>query len=72
MSPHLWKDHDSQTELGVEYATIDIILESYFDKNMDIDSIITDLELSHQTVNKIIDLYKNSQHKRELQPSCNI
>ena len=53
-------------------ATIDIILESYFDKNMDIDSIITDLGLSHQTVNKIIDLYKNSQHKRELQPSCNI
>ena len=70
--PHLWKDHNSQTELGIEYATIDIILESYFDKNMNVDSIITDFGLSHQTVNKIIDLYKNSQHKRELQPSCNI
>ena len=70
--PHLWKDHNSQTELGIEYTTIDTILESYFDKNMDIDSIITDLGIASKTVNKVIDLYKNSQHKRELQPSCDI
>ncbi len=70
--PHLWKNHNSQTELGMEYRIIDTILESYFDKNMNINSIITDLGISSQTVNKIIDLYKNSQHKRELQPSCNI
>ena len=24
--PHLWKDHDSKTELGIEYTTIDTIL----------------------------------------------
>ena len=70
--PHLWKDHNSQTELGIEYATIDIILESYFDKNMDIDSIITDHGIDRHVVNKVINLYKNSQHKRELQPSCDI
>ena len=70
--PHLWKDHDSKTELGIEYATIDTILENYLGKNMNVDSIITDLGISRQTVDKIINLYKNSQHKRELQPSCDI
>ena len=39
---------------------------------MDINSIITNHGIDRDVVNKVIDLYKNSQHKRELQPSCDI
>lgn len=70
--PHLWKDHDSQTELGITYDVIDMILQSHFDKNMTTEAIVSECGIEQESVNKILSLYKKSQHKRELQPSCDI
>ena len=70
--PHLWKDHDSQTELGIKYDVIDMILENHFDKNMTPEDIVLKCGVAQKSVDKILSLYKQSQHKRELQPSCDI
>ena len=63
-SPHLWKDHEAENELGASYEEVDSILYCLFDKKLSAQETqeVTGIEMS--TIEKIQELNKNSEHKR--------
>ena len=63
-SPHLWKDHEAENELGISYEEIDSILYCLFEKKLSVQETqkLTEIEIS--TIEKIQELNKNSEHKR--------
>lgn len=64
-SPHLWKEHEAEKELGASYEEIDSILYCVIDKKLSIDKTSELLEIDKQMVEKIHQLYIKSAHKRE-------
>ena len=66
-SPHLWKDHEAESELGTSYEEIDSILYCLLEKKLSIDEIEKRTQIDKKTIEKIHQLYTNSEHKR-LQP----
>ncbi|MCE2615139.1 MAG: NAD+ synthase [Nitrosopumilus sp. (ex Thoosa mismalolli)] len=65
-SPHLWKDHDAESELGATYEEIDSILFCLVDKKLTVKETAKTTEIDETTVSKIYQLYQNSEHKRLL------
>ncbi|MCE2506318.1 MAG: NAD+ synthase [Nitrosopumilaceae archaeon] len=63
-SPHLWKDHEAENELGISYEEVDSILYCLFEKKLSVEETqkLTEIEIS--TIEKIQELNKNSEHKR--------
>ena len=63
-SPHLWKDHEAENELGVSYEEVDSILYCLFEKKLSVEETqkLTGIEMT--TIEKIQELNKNSEHKR--------
>ena len=63
-SPHLWKNHLAEEEIGVEYKDVDPILYCLVDKKISVaeTAVICDVEKS--SVERILDLYMSSEHKR--------
>ena len=65
-SPNLWKGHDAEKEIGVSYEEIDSILYCLFDKKLSLDDTVQKTELSRKSVEKIYQMYQNTEHKRIL------
>ena len=65
-SPHLWKEHLAEVEIGLSYEVIDSILYCLVDKKMTIDETIQATEIQRDAVEKINHMFQNSQHKRIL------
>ena len=63
-SPHLWKEHEAEEELGLSYEEIDSILYCLYEKKMRIEETSKTTEIDIQAIEKIQNLHKNSQHKR--------
>jgi NAD+ synthase len=64
-SPHLWKEHEAEKELGASYEEIDSILYCIFDKKLSIEKTSELLKIEKQIVEKIHHLHISSVHKRE-------
>jgi NAD+ synthase len=63
-SPHLWKDHQAEDELGTSYEEVDSILHCLFEKKLSIDETEKITQIDKETIKKIHQLYINSEHKR--------
>ncbi len=63
-SPHLWKDHEAEEELGLSYEEIDSILYCLYDKKLSILETEKNTQISKDTIEKIQQLHINSEHKR--------
>ncbi len=63
-SPHLWKDHEAEGELGMSYEEIDSILYCLFEKKLSVDKTAEISQIEKKVVEKIVELNKNSEHKR--------
>ncbi|AJM92410.1 MULTISPECIES: NAD+ synthase [Nitrosopumilus] len=63
-SPHLWKDHEAENELGVSYEEVDSILYCLFEKKLSVDETQKLTQIDNSTILKIQELNKNSEHKR--------
>ena len=66
-SPHLWKEHEAEKELGLSYEDIDSILYCIFDKKLSVEKTAETLQIEEQIVEKVYQLHLNSIHKRETQ-----
>ncbi|MSV26350.1 MAG: NAD(+) synthetase [Nitrosarchaeum sp.] len=66
-SPHLWKSHEAEKELGITYEEIDSILYCIFEKKLAIEKIPEITQIDKEIVNKVNQLYLDSMHKRESQ-----
>ena len=65
-SPHLWKDHEAEKELGIQYEEVDSILYCLFEKKLSVQEIVDITKIDKITVEKIYELNINSEHKRLL------
>ena len=65
-SPNLWKGHDAEEEIGNSYEEIDSALYCLIDKKLSVDETIQNTEISRKSVEKIYQMYQNTQHKRIL------
>jgi len=65
-SPHLWKEHEAEEELGVSYEEIDSILYCLFEKKLSIEETVKITQIEKSIVDKIQELNINSEHKRLL------
>ena len=63
-SPHLWKDHEAEKELGISYEEIDSILYCLFEKKLSLEDTIKKTGIDESIVKKIQELNMNSEHKR--------
>jgi NAD+ synthase len=63
-SAHLWKEHEAEKEIGVSYEEIDSILYCIFDKKLSIEETANKTQIEKSTVEKVYNLYLNSEHKR--------
>ena len=63
-SPHLWKDHEAESELGISYEEIDSVLYCLYEKGLSEEETAKTVEIDKSTVDKIQELIKNSEHKR--------
>ena len=63
-SPHLWPNHDAESEIGTSYESIDAILYCMMDKKLTRDEISEQMKIKPEVVEKIYQLYKKSEHKR--------
>ena len=65
-SPHLWKDHEAEKELGIQYEEVDPVLYCLFEKKLTIQETVEITDIDKMTVEKIYELNINSEHKRLL------
>jgi len=65
-SPHLWKDHEAEEELGIQYEEVDSILYCLFEKKLSVEKTIEITKIEKEIVEKIYELNINSEHKRLL------
>ena len=63
-SPNLWPNHTAESEIGASYEEIDAILYCINDKHMTTDETSNQTQITSETVDKIYQLYKKSEHKR--------
>ena len=63
-SPNLWPNHIAESEIGASYEEIDAILYCVNDKHMTHDETSSKTQIATETVDKIYQLYKKSEHKR--------
>jgi len=63
-SPHLWKDHEAEEEIGISYEEIDSILYCLFDKKLSVDETAKITQIEKLIVDKVHELNINSEHKR--------
>ena len=63
-SPHLWKDHGAENELGISYEEIDSVLYCMFDKKLSVEETVKTTDIQRDMVEKIQRLHINSKHKR--------
>lgn len=65
-SPHLWKDHEAENELGITYEEIDSILYCLLEKKLSLEEIEKTTLIEKSKIEKIKELNINSEHKRLL------
>ena len=71
-SPSLWQNHLAETEIGLSYEEIDLILYCLVDKNFTLQETVSQTEVDLSVVDKIHKLYKKSEHKRIMPKACEL
>ena len=64
--PNLWKGQKTFEEIVQSYDEIDPALYCLIDKKLSVDETIQKTEISRKSVEKIYQMYQNTQHKRIL------
>jgi NAD+ synthase len=67
-SPHLWKGHTAEEEIGLAYDEIDSALYCLIDKNMSVKHASSATDIDKNKIEKIYQMYKKSEHKRVMPP----
>ena len=63
-SPHLWKDHEAENELGISYEEIDSVLYCMDEKKLSAEDTEKITMIEKSKIQKIQELILKSEHKR--------
>lgn len=66
-SPMLWPGHMAEEEIGLEYEVIDRILVLLFDEGLKPQEVKKRLGLDWE-VDRVVEMHKDSEHKRKMPP----
>lgn len=67
-SPHLWKGHLAEDEIGLTYEEIDSALYCMIDKKLSIEQTADTTGIERTEIEKIHQMYKKNEHKRIMPP----
>jgi len=67
-SPNLWEHHDAEKEIGATYEEVDSILFCIVDKGKSTVETTQLTGIDNETIDKIYQRYKKSEHKRITPP----
>ncbi|MGP3667483.1 MAG: NAD+ synthase [Candidatus Bathyarchaeota archaeon] len=68
----LWFGQTDEEELGIKYDLLDLILYGLIDLKMKPQKVAEELGIQIETVNRVLKMMKNSEHKRRKIPVVNI
>jgi NAD+ synthase len=68
-SPRLWPGQTAEGELGLSYDEVDVILHAIFDHGIPPDKVPEVTDVSIEKVNRVLEMHRTSQHKREPPPT---
>jgi len=71
-SPHLWKEHEAEKEIGISYEEIDSVLYCMFDKKLSNSETEKVTGIDKNMIEKIQRLNISSEHKRTATPKPEI
>jgi NAD+ synthase len=61
----LWEGQTDEGELGASYEIIDRILKRAVEQNQSVDNIIEETEISQAKVERFVEMYHRTEHKRK-------
>lgn len=64
-SPHLWRGHTAEAELGATYEEVDSVLYLYLDKGASLEDVAAAAGVPEEKAARILQMHKNSEHKRK-------
>jgi NAD+ synthase len=67
-SPRLWDNHLAEEEIGMDYETIDPILQLLVDKKLKPKAAAKKLGIAEKHVNRIREMMEANAHKRSMPP----
>jgi NAD+ synthase len=65
----LWADQTDESELGLDYDTIDAILALHVDGQCSIDATARELDVDRDAITRVRELHARSAHKRAMPPA---
>jgi NAD+ synthase len=68
-SAEMWVGQTDEDEMGMDYDTLDAILALHVDGPLSRTATIRHLDVTDAQVDRVVDLYERSDHKRSLPPS---
>ena len=71
-SAGLWHGQSDEEELGITYELLDKILIELHDNELEIPGVSEKLKIEKEVVERVEDLIKSSEHKRQMPEMCKI
>ena len=67
-SPRLWPGQLAESEIGIPYEEVDLILYGLFDLGMTPDEVVDATGLEPWKVQRVLEMHRASEHKRQPPP----
>jgi NAD+ synthase len=68
-SAEMWTGQTDETEMGLSYDTLDAILALHVDGPLSKSATVRQLDVTTEQVDRVVDLYERSAHKRAMPPA---
>ncbi|MFC7166655.1 NAD+ synthase [Halospeciosus flavus] len=65
----LWEGQTDEGEIGAPYEDVDPVLKAYVEDGLDVTATIERTGVESETVERLVDMYEGSTHKRERPPT---
>ncbi|ELZ51833.1 NAD synthetase [Halorubrum coriense DSM 10284] len=65
----MWEGQTDAEELGLDYDTVDAILAVHVDGGLSRSATVRELDVPEEAVDRVVDLYERSAHKRAMPPA---
>ena len=68
-SAGMWEGQTDAEEMGLDYDTVDAILAVHVDGGLSRDTTVRELDVPAEAVDRVVELYERSAHKRSMPPA---
>ncbi|ELZ34032.1 NAD synthetase [Halogeometricum pallidum JCM 14848] len=68
-SAEMWEGHSDESEMGLDYDTLDAILAMHVDGPLSKSATVDHLGVTDDQVDRVVELYERSEHKRHMPPA---